>query len=295
MERNDIEKIYSREKDNLLINLSKDNNPLAVLLGGQSASGKGAIVDFVINEHPDKSFLIVNGDNYRIYHPQYKELIKNDILNFSEKTQAFSNVFTENLINDAIANKYNIIIEGTMRNADTSINTANLFKNNGYNVEAHVIATNPLLSEINLYCRYAEEVSKFGAGRLADVKIHNQASRGMNNTADDLFRKKAVDKITIYTPSNSSTIGNNKNFILQKEKELIYNGKEWNSMQRPSVHIDRYRDEQENNPELLNKFLNNGTVAQQNINNKDVSKALSTALENLEMQLHFVSKKGLSR
>lgn len=82
--------------------------------------------------------MFVNGDVYREFHPNYDTLIKNPHT-YSENTQIFSNVFTEELIKEAIQNKYNIIVEGTMRNPQVPLDTVNLFRQNGFRVEAFAI------------------------------------------------------------------------------------------------------------------------------------------------------------
>jgi hypothetical protein len=56
----------------------------------------------------------------------------NNIQNYSEETQIFSNVFTEELIKEALDKKYDIIIEGTMRNPETPLKTAEQLKNAGF-------------------------------------------------------------------------------------------------------------------------------------------------------------------
>jgi len=68
-------------------------------LGGQGAVGKGQLNLWAERLFPDKHFLAINGDNYRIWHPRFGELSK-DIWNYSKETQVFSNVFTEQLIKD---------------------------------------------------------------------------------------------------------------------------------------------------------------------------------------------------
>ena len=113
MERTEIENIYKAYRDYILKNAISTNSPSAIMLGGQPASGKSFLTERVIQEYKDTSFFIINGDNYRIYHPYYKEENKNP-LTYSVRTHPFSNVFTENLIKDCAARKYNIIIEGTM-------------------------------------------------------------------------------------------------------------------------------------------------------------------------------------
>ena len=115
MLRFEVESIFEREKKNILRGLYSSNNPVAILLGGQPASGKTQLALRVQEQNPKINFLVVSGDEFRAYHPEALELIK-DSSTYSEKTQIFSNVFTEKLIEESINQKFNMIVEGTMRN-----------------------------------------------------------------------------------------------------------------------------------------------------------------------------------
>lgn len=126
---------------------------MAFILGGQPASGKSNLANVIKSQFSDKKFLFVNGDIYRSFHPQADELVKAPHT-YSEKTQIFSNFFTEELIKEAAKNKYNIIVEGTMRNPQVPLNTAKMFKENGFYVEALAISAPAIFTEIGLYARY---------------------------------------------------------------------------------------------------------------------------------------------
>ncbi|MCB6981844.1 zeta toxin family protein, partial [Bacteroides uniformis] len=75
----------------------------------------------------------------------------------------------EKLIEEAIKRKCNIIIEGTMRNPDVPLKTAQKFKDAGFTVEAYIIAAPKEFTQLGLYNRYQEEVLSKGQGRLADI------------------------------------------------------------------------------------------------------------------------------
>jgi hypothetical protein len=149
--------------------LHPDNNPVIAILGGQSACGKSNMIESFRNQFPEKRFLAINGDLYRLYHPNHQYLIENEIMNYSEITQNFSNIFTVKLLDIAMKNKFNVIVEGTMRNPDVPMNTAKIFRQNGFKVHACVIAAHPALTELGIYRRYNEQVIKTGVGRLADI------------------------------------------------------------------------------------------------------------------------------
>lgn len=130
MQRYEVEAIFEQKKDGLFedINISSQK-PIAIILGGQPACGKSTLINVAKKDHPNLDFLTVNGDLYRQFHPN-KELIK-DPIKYPIETQIFSSVFTEKLIEEAIKRKCNIIIEGTMRNPDVPLKTAQNLKMQG--------------------------------------------------------------------------------------------------------------------------------------------------------------------
>ena len=103
MDLHKVEEIYLRERKDLLSDLTPQEKPLAFILGGQPASGKSKLAKEFIGKFSNDNILFVNGDIYREFHPNRQELINNP-LSYSKETQIFSNVFTENLIREAIEN-----------------------------------------------------------------------------------------------------------------------------------------------------------------------------------------------
>lgn len=197
MEYYKVEDIFEREKADLLSGLKSQENPIAFILGGQPASGKSGLAKAILRQFPDKDFLFVNGDIYREFHLKANELIKYPE-RYSTETQIFSNFFTETLIQEAIIHKYNIIVEGTMRNPEVPLRTALAFRENGFNVEAFAIAAPALFTELGFYLRYQEEKDFQGYGRLADKNSHDKAVEGLLHSLDHLYNEKAVDKIHLY-------------------------------------------------------------------------------------------------
>lgn len=242
MQRYEVEAIFEQKKDGLFedINISSQK-PIAIILGGQPACGKSTLINVAKKDHPNLDFLTVNGDLYRQFHPN-KELIK-DPIKYPIETQIFSSVFTEKLIEEAIKRKCNIIIEGTMRNPDVPLKTAQKFKDAGFRVEAYIIAAPKEFTQLGLYNRYQEEVLSKGQGRLADIDSHNKAVNGLMKSANQLYSDKAVDKISIHT-------------YLAKERIKDFNlvNGEWSCKSMPSIFIDESRAKQMKNKEILKTF-----------------------------------------
>ena len=231
MEYYKVEDIFEREKTDLLSGLKSQENPIAFILGGQPASGKSGLAKAILRQFPDKDFLFVNGDIYREFHPKANELIKYPE-RYSTETQIFSNFFTEALIQEAITHRYNIIVEGTMRNADIPLRTALAFKEKGFRIEAFAIAAPALFTELGFYLRYQEEIDFQGYGRLADKASHDKAVAGLLLSLDRLYTEKAVDKIHLYS--------------YQAERHLItYTlAQQWDIARLPSEEVVKARTEQ---------------------------------------------------
>lgn len=278
MDLQKVKEIFEREKEDLLIEIEPQEQPMAFILGGQPASGKSKLANVVMAQFPNDKFLFVNGDVYREFHPEVAELIKNS-KTYSEKTQIFSNVFTENLIKEAIKNKYNIIVEGTMRNPQIPLNTAKLFKENGFKVEALAISAPSIFTELGVYIRYQEEINIQGWGRLADINSYYSAVEGLPLSLDTLYKEKAVDKIHLYSYQAEKHISS---------YELI-DGK-WDYDVLPSVELVETKTLQLQDKECIVDILDRGTYTYNQIE-EALKNEVGSLLDELEDILEELKRK----
>ncbi|MDR2969294.1 MAG: zeta toxin family protein [Tannerellaceae bacterium] len=274
MQRADVEQIFEQEKERFFNKISPSEKPLAVILGGQPACGKSTLLKVVEKDHIDKSFLSVNGDLYRIFHPKYSELIK-EANKYSAETQIFSNVFTEKLIEEAINRRCNIVVEGTMRNPDIPLKTANLFRNAGYSVEAYAISAPNLITQLGVYIRFQEEVAKKGVGRMAEMNVHHAAVDGLPKSLDTLYEQKAVEKISLYTYLAKEKI---KDFNLENDS--------WDCESFPSLFINDSRNRQLHDRELLKTSIEKGEKIIHSIKDNEVKKSMNEII--LKLKTNFL-------
>lgn len=264
-----VNEIYREKRKGLLRNLTSQNTPIAFILGGQPASGKSKLAKEFTSKFSNNNILFVNGDIYREFHPNLQELIKNP-LSYSKETQIFSNIFTENLIQEAIENKYNIMVEGTMRNPQVPFNTAKMFKKNGYIVEILSISAPSIFTELGLYNRYQEEINFQGWGRLAEIESHNSAVNGVLDSLDLLYKEKVADKISIYSYQAEEHIAS---FLLENDK--------WDIDNQPSNYIIDSRKTQLQNKEIITKLIEKGEITLNQISN-ELKPKVNSILENLK-------------
>lgn len=194
----DNDKIYKNQiYENFKHLLKPSENPLVVILGGQPGSGKSVLTEYIQIESRN-NFFVIDGDYIRTFHPHWIYLLKNLEDSAPNLTQNDSNKWVEKLRNDAIKSRTNIIIEGTMRNSEVPLNTARLFKNSGYRVEAHILAVPKSISILGIYERYEIQKSTQGYGRFSPIPIHDQAYNGIPKSIDILENRNILDGIFIY-------------------------------------------------------------------------------------------------
>lgn len=260
MDRNSVLALFEQLKDQLLSVKPAHSIPTAYILGGQPSSGKSSLAKIAQTEEPN--LLLINGDEYRVHHPRYDELLSDPIA-FSRETQIFSNVFTEGLISEAIRNRLSVSVEGTMRRSEVVADTAKQFKKAGYKVELICISAPYEFTAINLFSRFAGEVQSLGNGRLADFESHHQACIGIPKTLDDAYEDKNIDRIRLYSIFGIDLIADYKRV----------NG-EWSINVKPSDIIVASRNAQLQNPRIVFPILDKGLAALGIIQEESIRKEL---------------------
>ena len=153
--------------------IKSTSTPKAFVLGGQPGAGKSTLISEIVEEL-NNNVVIINGDEYRKLHPHYKELQKEYGKDAPQHTAKFAGMMTEAVLNKAIENKYNIVIEGTFRTAETPIKTLELFKNNNYETNVGILICDQSQSWISCIHRYNKMLAENPSeARYTDKKHHD--------------------------------------------------------------------------------------------------------------------------
>lgn len=84
----------------------------AYLLAGQPGAGKTVLSSYIAGLF-NGNIILINGDEYRRYHPNYRNLYDAYGAESVKMTSPFSSTVTEKCIDDLSDKRYNLIIEGT--------------------------------------------------------------------------------------------------------------------------------------------------------------------------------------
>ena len=157
-------------------------NPISVIIGGQTGAGKSAIIGYSTRMFEDENVVIINSDEIKPFHPQSEEIAKLYPELYTKITDQESNTWTSQLFEELRREHYNIIFEGTMKNNRIADESISELQDLGYTVIVRGLSVCDLESRISILERYEAQVAVKGWGRLVVPEHHNQTYNGMPNT-----------------------------------------------------------------------------------------------------------------
>ena len=194
------QEVFERDiKPDLFAGAKSSDRPVAVIFGGQPGAGKSAAVDAVLRDlAPHGGAVQIIGDQLRSYHPAYGSLMRAD-----DKTAAFytdkdSGRWVEKSIAYARKNRWNLVIEGTMRSPAVVAATMQSLRQAGYEIDARALAVNERVSWQGVMQRYEEQKADRGVGRMTAPHSHRDAYNGMPKTLERIERECLADRVSIY-------------------------------------------------------------------------------------------------
>lgn len=188
----------------LIFEKSKGVIKEAAIIGGQPGSGKSSVIPLLLQEN--SNFVFINGDDFREFLPDYATLIKSDPDNAADLSQYAVNYWIEKAIDKCREKELSLIVEGTMRIPDASLNTALSLKADGYTITFVLVSTPYELSVESIKARYLESVKLLGAGRSVKIESHDQAFIGIKKTILILFNAKVADRFVVINRLQNSPL-----------------------------------------------------------------------------------------
>ena len=179
---------------------SSQENPKAFLLGGQPGAGKSALENMINIEN---KYVSVSGDDYRKFHPLYDKLNKIYGKDASKYTQKWSGEMVEYLLKEARKEKWNVILEGTLRKAELPIREAKDFKENGYSVELYVVVVKPEKSYLATLQRYEEMIVRCRIPRMTPKEHHDLVVNSIGDNLETIYNSKLFDDIKLFDRENN--------------------------------------------------------------------------------------------
>ncbi|OJB19203.1 zeta toxin family protein, partial [Burkholderia ubonensis] len=230
----DLDAIYRRVEQRAIETTERQEQPVAILLGGQPGSGKAGLAGAAQRELRDRGgAVVIDADQMREFNPAYRALAKADPERAADQTQALAGKWASRLTKRAEDEHRNLIVDGTMRNPDNIATLAERLQRAGYTVEARVMAVPADPSFDRARLRYEQLAAEGQTGRVVNREQHDAAYRGLPATVGRLERDGLADRIRIYDSHGRE----------------VYNGERDRDRQQPSPGKGREVDRPEAPPE----------------------------------------------
>jgi hypothetical protein len=174
-------------------------HPVVIFVGGQPGAGKTALQKRIFTESQLTNALVINGDDFRAYHPENEELLKSDDTMAAYYTDADVGMWIGQAIDIAKENHANALVEGTLRRPEITIKSAGAFKNCGYVAELHVIITQEFFSRLRILFRYLDQRKNEGYGRYTMTEAHDASYSVLPNSLNEIVTADIFNRLVLYT------------------------------------------------------------------------------------------------
>lgn len=173
-------------------------SPKGYVLGGQPGAGKSSLVK-IIRQNLERNVLVINGDEFRRYHPDFDEIQEKYGKDAPKYTAEFSGKMTSLVIEKALKEGYNISVEGTFRTAETPIKTLDDMCRHGYETAVYIQTAPSEVSWQSTLERYEQMKAVGEAPRYTDKAHHDLVIETLPKNADIVFSSGKADRFVVYS------------------------------------------------------------------------------------------------
>ena len=194
----DVERVVKREHRQSLRRCRRQEHPEAILLAGQPGAGKTELTAAAMAERFSDSCMSINGDDYRRFHPDHRNIIARYGDEAADHFSRFSSAVTESLIDVFSDEGFNLIIEGTCRTVEVPERTAKILFEKGYRVEIAALAVHPVSSLLSTAIRLYRMCEHGTVPRVTSIEAHDHVVEVLPGNLDYLSECAFIDDISIW-------------------------------------------------------------------------------------------------
>lgn len=187
--------------------LTPASKPRAIFTGGQPGSGKSTVAEQAMRDLRNNA-VRSDADEIRPYHPDYSRLLKSGVKEAADLVHSDAALWASELRREAQSRRFNIIIDGTMRDPVAIATVAKSLRDDGYHVEGRVMAVNDLVSTMHIHKRYETQMEAQGVGRFATKDQHDRAFSALPASLETLERNRSIDRLTIFNRDGAAIYAN---------------------------------------------------------------------------------------
>ena len=185
----------------LSITAEPTNTPIGYVLGGQPGAGKNHLTQVLLSQL-NHNAMVINGDDFRSFHPNFAALYEKYGVDTPHHTAAFAGKITEMAIAKASSEGFNLIIEGTFRTAEVPLNTLRQLQARGYQTGVAIMAVHPEISWQGVNERFEKQKNNGIAARMTPREHHDLVVKNLATNADTVFHQGNTNRFLVFTREN---------------------------------------------------------------------------------------------
>lgn len=171
------------------------DSPVTVFLGGQPGAGKTRAADRLTASYD--GLVPIVGDELRVFHPDYSDLVHENPLKMPEVTAQASGRWIQMCVDYAVDNRVSSLIEGTWRNPRVVLDAAEVAVGAGRSTHAVVVAVPSVVSQMSTLGRFYSDRAMGSAARWTAQAAHDVAVGALRGSIDDIARDVAVGEFSV--------------------------------------------------------------------------------------------------
>lgn len=174
--------------------------PMAFIIAGQPGAGKTRMSSMIIEEY-NGNIVQSMGDNFRGFHPRYKELMKK----YGQYCTYFSmeqgQYLSDLAMKKAAEGRYHILQEGSLENVEHTKEYIRYLKDRGYTICVLLRACPKKESWKAIHQLFLQQRLKApGLSRLITKEHHDKACLSFLSATNDLIAQNLMDRLIIKSP-----------------------------------------------------------------------------------------------
>ena len=173
------------------------NRPVMIFVGAQPGAGKTRAMEMAVRDDGRAYPVIISGDDFRQYHPDYRRLVDEDPTRMPAVTAELSGPMVRRSLDHAKEQRYSIALEGTFRDEAMVLATAHEFAREGYEIHVAAVATQPEVSRLSIEDRYLSAPPS--RARWTPPTAHDNTIASSGHVLEALEASDVVDRISVYT------------------------------------------------------------------------------------------------
>jgi hypothetical protein len=174
----------------------RQEQPRALLLGGQTGAGKSVMTGVLTADSHWRSAVSFGSDTLRVHHPDYQQLLATDADTACFYTDPDARAWVGDALDHCVEQRFSVVFDSTMSRQAAAEGFADRFHSAGYRIDAAFVAAPAALSKLGVVARYLDSVQVSGSGRFS--LNHDETYDGVLDVADWIDRTAPFDTVAVY-------------------------------------------------------------------------------------------------